>query len=95
MFDDCISKNVVWHVSFNWGKLAAKFLQFLNYHVRVVVTGARVNRGAEFGLVIPLDYIFYGDSSVTNWLNKGFEKVDKSLNVKGEKVVKYKHLKID
>ena len=87
MFDDCISKNVVWHVSFNWGKSAAKSLQFLNYYVRVVVTGARVNRGAEFGLVIPLDYIFYGDSRATNWFNKGLKKVHDSLNVKGEKVV--------
>ena len=57
MCDECISKNVVGHVSFNWSKLVAKF-QISNHHVPVVVTGTRVNQGAEFGLEIRLDYIF-------------------------------------
>ena len=90
MFDNCISKNVVGHVPFNWGKLVAKFLQFPNHQVRVVVTGMLVNRGAEFGLEIPLGYTSYGDSRVTTW----FKKVENSLNVKGQKVVKSKHLEI-
>ena len=60
MFDDCISKNVVGHVPFNWSKLAAKFLQFPNHRIRVIVTGKQVNRSAGFGLKIPVDYcIFY------------------------------------
>ena len=66
-----------------------------NHHIRVAVTGTRVNRIAEFSPEIPLDYIFYEDSGVANWLKKPLEKVDNSLDVKTEKVVKYKHLKIE
>ena len=95
IFDDCISKNVVGHVPFNWSKLAAKFLQFPNHHIHVVVTDTRVNRSTEFGLEIPLDYIFYEDSGITNSYKKASKTVDNSLDVKGEKVVKYKHLKIE
>ena len=58
MCDDCISKNDVGHVPFNWSKLVAKF-QISNHRVPVVVTGTRVNRDAEFGLEIRLDYIFF------------------------------------
>ena len=36
-------KKVFGHVPFNWSKLAAKFLQFQNNHIRVVVIGTRVN----------------------------------------------------
>ena len=92
MFGNCISKNVAGQVPFNWSKLVAKFLQFPNDQIHVVVTGTRKERGAEFSLEIPLHYIFYGDSRVTTWLKKALEKVDNSLNVKGEKVLKCKHL---
>ena len=71
MFDDCVSKNVVGDIPFNWRTLAAKSKQFPNRHIRVVVIGTRMSRGAYFGLKIPLDYIFYGDSRVTTWLNLG------------------------
>ena len=72
----------------------AKFLQFPNDNIRVVA-GTRVNRGAKFGLEIALDWNFYEDSRVTTWLKKALEKVYNSVNVKGEKVVKCKHLKIE
>ena len=76
-------KKVVGHVSFNWSKLAAKFLQCPNRRIRIVVTGKRVNRSADFGLEILVDYIFYGGSRVTTWLKKALEKLDgNSLNIK-------------
>ena len=59
MFDDCISKEVVGHVPFNWSNLAAKFVQFPNHRIRIVVTG---KRGAAFGLEKPVDYSFYADT---------------------------------
>ena len=65
IFDDCISKKVVGYVPFNWSKLTTKFLLFPNHRIRVAVTGNRVNRRAEFGLEIPIEYIFYRDSSIT------------------------------
>lgn len=43
MFADCISKNVVGHVPFNWSKLGAKYLQFPNNRICLVVAGKRVN----------------------------------------------------
>ena len=71
------------------------FLQFSDHHICIVMTGTRVNQDAQFSLEIPLDYFFYGDSRVKTWLTKTLEKVDNSLNIKGKKVVKYKHLKFE
>ena len=36
--------------------MASKFLQFTNHHIRVEVTGKRVNRGLGLGLEIPTKY---------------------------------------
>ena len=58
VFDDCLLKKVVGHVSLYWSKLAFKFLQFQNHSIRVAVTGKRVNREAGLGLEIPVDYFF-------------------------------------
>ena len=53
------------------------------------VTGKRVNRGAGFGLEIPVNYIFYGNSRVIFWLEKTLNKLEKALSAKIEKCVKY------
>ena len=74
MFDDFISKKFVGNIPFDWSKLAAKFLQFPNHHIHVVVTGKRVNRGAGFGVEIPVDYIFKGNFRATTWLKKALER---------------------
>ena len=63
-----------WHVPFNWSEMTAELLHFPNNRIRVVLIGKRVNRGAGFGLEIPVDYNFYGDSRITTWLKKGLEK---------------------
>ena len=55
MFDDCISKNVIQRVPFNWNKLATKLLQFLNYPICIDVAG---KQGAGFDLEIPVNCIF-------------------------------------
>ena len=41
----------------NLSKMASKFLQFTNYHIRVEVTGERVNGGIGLGK-IPVKYFF-------------------------------------
>ena len=51
------------------------------------MTRKRVNQGAGFGLQIPVECIFYGETRVTTWLLKALEKLDNSLNVKVEKCV--------
>ena len=42
IWDDCVSKKIVGHVPLNRSKVASKFLQFTNHHIRVEVTGKRV-----------------------------------------------------
>ena len=58
IWDVCVSKKIVGHVPVNWSKVAFKFLQLTNYHIRVEVTGKRVNRGVGLGLEIPANYFF-------------------------------------
>ena len=58
---------------------SAKFLQFPNHSIQTAVTGKRVKQVAGFGLEIPVEKFFYGDSRVTTWLKKGLEKLDHTL----------------
>ena len=53
-----VSEKIVGNVPLNWNKVASKFLQFTNNHIRVNVTGKRVNRGVELELKIPVNYFF-------------------------------------
>ena len=57
-WDDCDSKMIVGHVPLNWSKVASKFLQLTNHHIRVEVTGKRVSCGVGLGLEIPANYFF-------------------------------------
>ena len=50
VFDDCLLKKVVAHVSLYCSKLAFKLLQFQNHNIRVAVTGKRGSRGAVLAL---------------------------------------------
>ena len=53
-----VFQKIVGYVSLNWSKMAPKFLQITNYHIRLEVTGKRVNYGVEEGIEIPLNYFF-------------------------------------
>ena len=55
---DWFPRQLVGHVALHWNKKVSKFLQFINYHVRVVMTGKRVNRRVGLGLETPLNYFF-------------------------------------
>ena len=46
------------YVPSNWSKMASKFLQLTNHHIRVQVTGRIVSHGLELGLKIPLKLFF-------------------------------------
>ena len=35
IWDDCVSKNIVGHVPLNKSKVAFRFFQFANYHIRL------------------------------------------------------------
>ena len=83
---DCVSKKIVGHVPLNWSKVASKFLQITNHHIRVEVTGKIVNRGVELGLKIPVNF-FYGDAIVITWVKNSLEKLGNELLVKVNKCV--------
>ena len=58
VWDDCVSKKIVGHVLLNWSKVASKFLQLTNHHIRAEVTGKRVSCGVGLGLEIPTKYFY-------------------------------------
>ena len=58
IWDDCVSKKIVGHVPLNWCKVASKFLQLTNHHIRVEVTGKRVSRGVRLRLEIQANNFF-------------------------------------
>ena len=68
--------------------LLYRFLDFFEekHHVRVVVTGEKVNSGIGLGLEILFDYFFHGDNRVIEWFKKSIEKLDKCTDVKMEKM---------
>ena len=58
MWDDCVSKKIARYVPLKWSKFASKFPQFTNHHIRVEITGKRVNGGVGLRLKIPVNYSF-------------------------------------
>ena len=91
IFDDCISKKIVRHVPFNWGKLASMFLKVPNSCIRGTVTQKRANRGAGLGLEIPADHTFYGGTGVVLWLEKAFKKITENIDAKVAKCLEWLH----
>ena len=87
LWDDCVSKKIVGHVLLDWSKVASKFLQLTNHHIRVEVTGKRVNRSVGLGLEIPANYFLWRRKS-DNRVKNSLEKLDNRFYVKGKKCVK-------
>ena len=77
IYDSFHSNNFVRQIPLYWRELANKFLKFLNHHIRIIVTGKRVNRGIGLGLEIPIDYFFHGDNRILKWFKKSIERLDK------------------
>ena len=62
IFDSFHSNKVVQHVPLYWSELVNKFLKFPNHHIRVDVSGRRVNGDIDLRLEIQVDYFFHGDN---------------------------------
>ena len=79
-----VFQKIVGHVLPSWSKMASKFLKITNYHIRVEVSGKRVNHGVEVGLEIPLNYLnyFYGDTRVITLVKNSLEKLVNELHIK-------------
>ena len=87
---DWLSWQLVGHVPLNWSKVLSKLIQFTNHHVRVKVTGKRINGGFGLGLEIQVNYFLLRDKSY-NMAENSLEKLDNELHVKVKKCVKQKN----
>ena len=73
--DWCLSKwfskrNLVWHMPCNISKFAYKFLKLPNSKLSCKVKGKRLNRGAGYGLEIPVIYAFNGHEKTFEWIKE-------------------------
>ena len=77
---DYVSKMMLGHVPLNWSKIASKFLQLTNHHIRVEVCWIGTRNTCKL--------FFYGDARVITWVKNSLEKLDNEFHVKVKKCVK-------
>ena len=65
-----------------------KFLSLLQTSIRARVLGKRVNRGAGYGLEMPLLFIFQGHVEGIAWGKKKIEDAEKMVQSRIEKSMK-------
>ena len=70
IYDSFNSNKVEGPIPFYWNESANKFLKFQNHHIRVVVTGKRVNR----------------DNQLIEWFKKSIDKLKTCTNVRMKKM---------
>ena len=83
-----INKNdeILGHIPLRMSLFVSKFLKRGTNKGKTVVRGKRVNRGAGYGLEIPCQYIFYGDTKMSlPWLKSKLECL--GYNVLADNVV--------
>ena len=61
---------VIGHIPKLMATWVGKFLKRPTNSGKVVIKGKRVNRGGGFGLEIPCEYVFEGDSFSSGWLQR-------------------------
>ena len=65
---------IVGHIPLQMSQYFSKFLKGRTNNGKAIITGKRVNRGADYGLEIPCSYIFYGDNDISiPWLKEKIE----------------------
>ena len=69
-----LEEQIVGHVPKNLSKIFHQFMKIPNYTIRCKVTGKRVNRGAGYGLEIPVQYRFVGAKKAVEWAEKNIKK---------------------
>ena len=75
-----IGPRVVGHVPLLYSSTFKKFLSLPNYTIRVLVTGMKINRGAGYGLEIPVEYLFNGNDKAFQWTKKILCNIDANVN---------------
>ena len=79
---------VVGHVPMNLSKLFNKFLKIPSCTIRCKVTGKRVNRGAGYGLEIPVHYALIGPDKAVSFTERCIKKILDSVDKKVRKCLK-------
>ena len=70
-----LEKRIVRYVTKNLSKIFRQFMKIPNCTIGCKVTGKRVNRGAGYGLEIPVQYRFIGAKETVEWAEKNIKKV--------------------
>lgn len=78
----------VGHVPKNLSKILNRFTKIPSCELKCRVTGKRVNRGAGYGLEIPVSYTLIGVEKAIDWAQKNIEKTFVILDKKVEKCKK-------
>ena len=66
--NDFEKETLVGHMPNNISKFVYKFLKLPNSKLSCKVKGNRLNRGAEYGLEIPVIYTFNGHEKAIQWI---------------------------
>ena len=80
--------HIVEHVPKNLSKIMNRFTKIPCCSLRCKVTGKRVNRGAGYGLEIPVVYKLIGPEKAVDWGDKNIKKILDVVNRKVKKCIK-------
>ena len=69
-----LEERIVGHVPKNLSKIFHQFMKIPNCTIGCIVIGKRVNRGAGYGLEIPVQYRFIGAEKAVQWAKKNIKK---------------------
>ena len=83
-----LEERIVGHVPKNVSKLFHQLMKIPNCTIGCKVTGKCVNRGAGYGLEIPVQCRFVGAEKAVEWAKKNIKKVFENINKKVNKCVK-------
>ena len=83
-----LKERIVGHVPKNLSKILHQFKKIPNCTIGCKVTGKRVNRGAGYGLEIPVQYRFIGAEKAVEWAKKNKKNAFETINKKVNKCVK-------
>ena len=83
-----LKERIVGHVSKNLSKIFHQFLKIPNFTIGWKVTGKLVNRGAGYGLEVPVQYRSFSAKKAVNWAEENIKKVFENINKKFNKCLK-------
>ena len=69
-----LEERIVGYVPKNLSKIFHQFMKIPNCTIGCKVTGKRLNRGAGYGLEIPVQYRFIGAEKAVEWVEKNIKK---------------------